>query len=76
MGYKIARKISTWNGQWNHLQIPLNEFSEMGSWDNNRWYNPVGAFDWTATELFEIVPEYSDLVGIHFYFDDIRVVEP
>jgi endoglucanase len=76
MRYTIDRNVAVWNNQWNHLQIPLNEFSEHGSWDNDRWYNPVGAFDWTATERFEIVPEYGDLAGIHFYFDDIRVVEP
>jgi len=75
MRYTINRNVAVWNGQWNHLQIPLNAFSEHGSWDDG-WYNPVGAFDWTATERFEIVSEYGDLVGIHFYFDDIRVVEP
>jgi len=76
MRYTIDRNVAVWNGQWNHLQIPLNAFSEHGSWDNDRWYGPVGAFDWTATEHFEIVSEFHDLVGIHFYFDDIRVVEP
>jgi len=76
MLYTIDRNIAVWDGRWNHLQIPLNEFSEHGSWDNDRWYGPVGAFDWTATEHFEIVSEFHDLVGIHFYFDDIRVVEP
>ena len=75
MRYTIDRNVAVWNGQWNHLQISLNEFSEHGSWDDG-WYNPVGAFDWTATEHFEIVSEFHDLVGIHFYFDDIRVVEP
>ena len=75
MRYTIDRNMAVWNGQWNHLQIPLNAFSEHGSWDDG-WYGPVGAYDWTATERFEIVSEYGDLVGIHFYFDDIRVVEP
>jgi hypothetical protein len=75
--YPIDRNVAVWDGRWNHLQIPLDEFYEQGSWDfdDDRWYNPVGAFDWTATEHFEILAEYSDLVGIHFYFDDIRVVD-
>ncbi len=75
--YPIDRNVAVWDGRWNHLQIPLDEFYEQGShdFDDNRWYNPVGAFDWTATERFEILAEYSDLVGIHFYFDDIRVVD-
>jgi len=73
--YTIDRNVAIWDGRWNHLQIPLSAFFEHGSWDNDRWYNPVGAFDWTATEHFEIVSEYSDMEGIHFYFDNIRVVD-
>jgi endoglucanase len=76
MRYTIDQNVADWSGQWNHLQIPLSEFSETGSWDNDSWYNPVGAFDWTATERFEIVTEYGDLEGLHFYFDDIRVLDP
>ncbi len=76
--YTINRNMVDWNGEWNHLQIPLKEFYEVGSWDDwadGYWFEPVGAFDWTATERFEITPHY-ELVGIHFYFDNIRVVEP
>ena len=75
MRYTLDRNSATWNNQWNHLHIPLTDFSEHGAWDN-AWYNPIGAFDWAAVDRFEIVPEYGDLTGIHFYFDDIRVVEP
>ncbi|MHC4173516.1 MAG: glycoside hydrolase family 5 protein [Planctomycetota bacterium] len=73
--YTIDHNIAVWDGRWNHLQIPLDQFYEQGSADNG-WFAPIGTFDWTATEHFEIVAEHSDLVGIHFYFDDIRVVEP
>jgi len=76
MLYIVNRSVAAWDGRWNHLQIPLNDFFEHGSWDNDRWYGPIGAFDWTATEYFEIVAEYHDLTGIHFYFDDIHVVDP
>jgi endoglucanase len=76
MRYTIDRNVANLNGEWNHLQIPLHEFSEGGSWDNDRWYDPAGAFDWTAVERFMFVSEHHDLTGIHFYFDDIRVVEP
>ena len=75
MRYTIDRNVADWNGQWDHLQIPLNAFSEMGSWDDG-WFNPIDAYDWTATEHFEIVSEYGDLKGIQFDFDDIRVVDP
>jgi endoglucanase len=73
--YTIDRNVADWNGQWNHLQIPLNAFFEIGSYDDG-WFDPRGAYDWTATDRFEIVAEFHDLVGIHFYFDDIRVVDP
>ncbi len=74
MRYTIDRNVAMWNGEWNHLQIPLSAFSEHGSWDDG-WFNPIGAYDWTATEHFEIVSEYGDLRGIHLYFDDIRVAD-
>ena len=74
MRYTIDRYVANWNGQWNHLQIPLNVFFENGSWDDNRHWEPVGDFDWAATEYFQIIAEDGDLEGIHLYFDDIRVV--
>ncbi len=50
----------------------------MGSYDfdDHRWHDPIGFFDWSAIEYFEIVAEYNDLVGIHFYFDNISVLDP
>lgn len=74
MRYAIDRNVAVWDGEWNHLQIPLNAFSEHGSWDDG-WFGPIGAYDWAATEHFEIVSEYGDLRGIHLYFDNIRVVD-
>jgi endoglucanase len=71
--YRIDQNVAEWDGQWKHLQIPLDEFSEHGSWDGG-WFNPAGKFDWTAIDRFEIVPEYGDLDGIHFYFDNIRII--
>lgn len=75
MRHRIDQNIAEWNGQWNHARIPLKDFTEHGSWDNG-WFNPTGKFDWTAIDKFEIVAEYGNLEGIHFYFDNIRIVEP
>lgn len=75
MRYTIDEDIAAWDDEWNLLHIPLNEFSEHGSWDDG-WYNPIGAYDWSVTEHFEIVAEHHDLVGVHFYFDNIRIVDP
>jgi endoglucanase len=43
--YPIDRNVAVWDGRWNHLQIPLDEFYEQGSWDfdDDRWYNPIDA---------------------------------
>jgi endoglucanase len=76
MRYLLDPGTARWNGEWNRLQLPLRQFSEPGCWDGERWYDPVGAFDWTAVDRFEIATDYRDLRGIHLYFDDIRVVYP
>ena len=75
MRHKIDQNLAEWDGQWHHVRIPLQDFSEHGSWDNG-WFNPADKFDWTAIDYFEIVAEYGNLEGIHFYFDNIRIVEP
>jgi len=75
MRHRIDQNLAEWNGQWNNVRIPLEEFSEQGSWDDG-WFNPQGKFDWAAIDYFEIVAEYGNLEGIHFYFDNIRIVEP
>ncbi len=74
MDYIIDEKLATWNNEWYHVQIPLKEFSEHGSWDKG-WYNPRGEFSWAETDGFEIVAEYSDLQGVNFYFDNIMVAD-
>jgi endoglucanase len=62
-----------WDGTWQHLFLPLSEFTEHGSWDNGSWHNPVGAFDWSAIDRLEIVAEHSNLSGRQLWFDQIRV---
>ena len=74
--YTIDNNVATWDGNWNHVYIPLNSFIEQGSFDNGQWYDPVGAFDWHAVDRFEIVAEYGDLNGNDLYFDNIRIVSP
>ncbi|NIA31140.1 MAG: T9SS type A sorting domain-containing protein [Actinobacteria bacterium] len=76
MRYTIDNTVAAWNGEWQHLQIPLKKFTEQGSWDNNQWYNPWGDFDWTQIDQFQIVAEHSNLHGIDLYFDNIRIVDP
>ncbi len=75
MGITIDKTLVDWNGQWQNLKIPLKDFREKGSWDNNAWFNPIGAFDWTATDRLEIVAEHMDLTGIEIYFDEISITK-
>ncbi|MBN2411018.1 cellulase family glycosylhydrolase [candidate division KSB1 bacterium] len=75
MRYTIDEKVAAWNWKWHHIQIPLDEFTEHGSWDNG-WYNPVGDYDWAAVDRFEIVSEHGNLEGVSFQFDNIRIVDP
>jgi endoglucanase len=76
MRMTIDETMATWDDAWHHLQIPLSDFTEQGSWDNNQWYNPQGDFDWANVDLFQIVAEHQALKGIKFWFDNIRVLNP
>lgn len=75
MRYTIDETVAAGDGSWKHLQIPLNQFTEHGAWDNG-WFEPRGDFDWAAINRFEIVAEHQDLKGIQFWFDNIRIVDP
>lgn len=73
MKYTIDDWIAEWDGTWHYVHIPLKDFTEGGSWDNNTWYNPAGDFDWKAVNRFEIVAEQMDMSGIEFSFDNISI---
>ena len=64
-----------WNGEWEEVRIPLSSFTEMGSWDDNQWFNPQGDFDWTAVDVFQIVSETGAMGTAELWFDLIRIVE-
>ncbi len=75
MRYTVDENIAAWDGRWYHIHLPLSDFSEHGSWDEGAWYNPVGDYDWTAVDRFEIVAEHHDLSGRHFWFDNIYITD-
>jgi endoglucanase len=70
---QINESYGPWDKKWHHVRIPLHNFAEMGSWDNNQWYNPQGLFDWKAVDIFDIVADYGDLTGADFWFDNILI---
>jgi photosystem II stability/assembly factor-like uncharacterized protein len=65
-----------WDGEWHYLSIPLKNFVDVGSWDNNQWYNSQGLFDWKATDRLVIDAAHHSLDGIEIFFDDIRISDP
>ncbi len=72
----IDSTVCAWDGNWHELQIPLSSFREHGSWDNDRWYEPEGLFDWTRIQSFEIVAEHHSLAGVDIRIDDIKIALP
>jgi endoglucanase len=70
--YTIDQGLVEWNGKWNHLFLPLMNFTEQGSWDGS-WYEPIGAYDWTAVDRFEIDAEYHSLDNQVLWFDNIHI---
>ena len=76
MGYKIEENGDViWDGNWHSVSIPLVDFYELGAWENNTWYDPVGDFDWSAIDRFEIVAEFQPLTGVKLWFDNIGLAQ-
>jgi endoglucanase len=75
MGITIDDLLVDFNSQWHHLHIPLNEFTERGSWYIDTWYNPRNEFDWSDVERLEIVPEVMALGNSHLWFDQIMITD-
>ncbi|MFN7116435.1 MAG: cellulase family glycosylhydrolase [Saprospiraceae bacterium] len=73
MRVTIDESRAKWDNQWRQVRIPLKNFVEQGSWDNNTWYNPQGKFDWKAIDRLEIVSEHSALTNVKFWFDQMQV---
>ena len=69
----ISQATVPFDKRWHHLHIPLSQFTEQGSWDNNQWFEPQGLFDWSAIDKFEIVAEHGPLDGQQIWFDNVMI---
>jgi len=69
----LSKSIVPWDKQWHKLFIPLTDFAEQGSWDNNAWYDPAGKFDWTAIDKLEIVTENKGMGSFSLWIDDLVI---
>lgn len=76
MRFTVDKSVVNWDETWQHLQIPLTDFTEQGAWEDNTWYNPQGDFDWSQVEDFVIDAQHHDLNNIELFFDHICIVEP
>ena len=70
--FTLNSAVAPFDGQWHHVQVPLKNFQDVGSWDGS-WFNSTNSFDWKAVEHFQIVSENMALTGKKFWFDDIRI---
>ena len=75
MNVRIASNDLQWNGEWEEIRIPLSSFTEMGSWDENTWFNPQGDFDWKAVDVFQIVEESGSMGNAEIWMDAIGIVD-
>ncbi len=72
MRYVVDEASANWNGEWQHLHLPLSSFSEHGAWDN-AWFEPIGAFDWTEINQFQIVAEYGAIHSLEI--DHVQITD-
>jgi endoglucanase len=72
MDYTVNASKAAWDNNWHHVNIPLTNFTDAGSWDGS-WFNSANSFDWKATDHFQIVSEHMDLKSKNFWFDNLRI---
>ncbi|MCB9014028.1 MAG: cellulase family glycosylhydrolase [Bacteroidales bacterium] len=70
----IGQSLAPFDGEWHYVKLPLSSFTEHGSWDN-AWFNPIGAFDWTAIDRLEFVAEEAAMGTNSMWFDDISITD-
>lgn len=73
MNIRISPTDLFWDGQWQEVVIPLSDFWDMGSWDDEMWHDPIGAFDWTAVDILQFVAEEGALTDTEIWLDNIRI---
>jgi endoglucanase len=71
--FRLDEKMVKWDDSWQLIEIPLSKFKEQGAWDENKWHNPEGKFDWKSIDRIEFVAESSDLSSGILFFDEIRL---
>jgi len=75
MSYTIDEKLLPPDGRWHTIHIPLSAMYDQGAWVNRtqQWLNPKGEFSWQNVERLEFSIEHSDLKGISFWIDSVKI---
>lgn len=73
IGMTINDLLVDFDNRWHHLHLPLQDFTERGSWYIDTWYNPMDEFDWSDVDKLEIVPEEMALGTANLWFDQIMI---
>lgn len=73
MGFTLDEKILTKTTDWQRVTIPLSNFTELGAW-KEKWYDPMGLFDWSRVAAFEIVAEKEDWRNTGMYIGELIIV--
>lgn len=60
------------DGTWHPVRIRLSDMTEHGASDNG-WFNPIGAFDWSAIDKLEFALESGNLWRQDLWLDDLRI---
>jgi hypothetical protein len=72
MNYTLGENDANWDGKWHSVYIPLKNFIDQGSWDNE-WFNPQGSFNWKEVDRFDIVTDQGSLSNKAFWFDNLII---
>ena len=72
MRYTIDEETVHDDGTWQHIMVPLINFTEQGAWEGE-WFTPQGKFDWSKVEYFQIIAESSAMLDKILCFDEIRI---
>jgi hypothetical protein len=73
MNCTVDQTVVPMDGAWHFVYLPLKNFVEGGSYDNNTFIPQAGLFDWTAIDFLQFVNEYSKLDNTNIWIDNIVV---
>ncbi len=76
LGFRIDNNKIVFDNTWQNVRIALEDMYEFGSYDNGKWYEPAGLFDWEKIDKFEIVAEQGSLTGTKLWFDEVKIFNP